>query len=277
MSDRRTHPDAAAIAGFIDGTLPAQESRGVATHIAECDECVAEVGEISLFAAEERAGAPTKTPVRAWAYGLAATLAIAIAGSGVYVQRAGGTEAVMYQIKTRKMASATAAMERPIDGRLSWFKWSRYPGASRGVGDEEKENYALQSAASDIILHTKSQAATAQHARGVAYLLLGNYPQKAVDELSKAAAGSRDASVWNDLAVAHEQNRASLRALEAVNHALTLDPHRREALFNRALILGDLGRESEAAAAWIRYLAADPSSPWATEAREHLAGITNPY
>jgi hypothetical protein len=46
-----------------------------------------------------------------------------------------------------------------------------------------------------------------------------------------------------------------------------------EALFNKALALQELGMPQQARESWLLYLQKDPSSPWAEEARKHLARI----
>jgi len=91
---------------------------------------------------------------------------------------------------------------------------------------------------------------------------------------------SNDPKVWSDLAAARyaaasQLGRASLypTALAAADSALRVDPSLPEALFDRALILERLGLTDEAKRAWQRYLQIDPSSPWAAEARSHLAEL----
>jgi tetratricopeptide (TPR) repeat protein len=88
----------------------------------------------------------------------------------------------------------------------------------------------------------------------------------------------RQAAYWNDLAVAwlelasrRRDEDATRRALEAANRALGFAPTQPEALFNRALALERLRKTGQAADAWSAYLAVDPSSPWSSVAREHLA------
>ncbi len=48
------------------------------------------------------------------------------------------------------------------------------------------------------------------------------------------------------------------------------------ARFNRALVIEQLSDPERAAGAWERYLAADASSPWADEARQHLFTDSRP-
>ena len=50
-------------------------------------------------------------------------------------------------------------------------------------------------------------------------------------------------------------------------------PVSREALFNRGLALEGVGQRDETATAWERYLAVDPGTGWADEARGRLAAL----
>lgn len=100
----------------------------------------------------------------------------------------------------------------------------------------------------------------------------------AISVLEQFAAAS--ATARSDLAAAYylraqRQDRATdlLRAFEAANRALTINPRLAEARFNRSLILEALGLSSEAAASWDE-VRATAESHWAGEAaahRTHLA------
>ncbi|MEA2491251.1 MAG: hypothetical protein QOH21_3043, partial [Acidobacteriota bacterium] len=90
----------------------------------------------------------------------------------------------------------------------------------------------------------------------------------------------QNAAAWNDLAAARyaaalRLGRPSLypEALASADQALRLDARLPEALFNRALVLERLGLKAQARDAWNRYLGIDGSSPWAVEARQHLARL----
>jgi len=81
-------------------------------------------------------------------------------------------------------------------------------------------------------------------------------------------------SFQNDLAAAYlaraarTGNADDLRlALQAADRALAVAPAMPEALFNRALALYHAGAKPEAQRAWQAYLAVDPGSEWAREAR----------
>src|SRR5262249_11893903 len=63
------------------------------------------------------------------------------------------------------------------------------------------------------------------------------------------------------------------KAVAAARKALQLRPTLPEARFNIALALEGLERFREARDEWNQYLAADSSSGWANEAREHLRSL----
>lgn len=112
----------------------------------------------------------------------------------------------------------------------------------------------------------------------------GTSAEKAVQMLETLAEKhSGDARIHSDLAAAYlvraqrcERPADLLRALEAVEKAVSLDPGLPAAVFNQGLIHGSLELRSTARQAWERYLGLDPSSPWSEEARELLDALRDP-
>ena len=91
-------------------------------------------------------------------------------------------------------------------------------------------------------------------------------------ELEKAQAGApENAAILVDLAVAQAAMGDLTTAATTLDRALEIEPTRAEAIFNRALIRQGLKRYDEAREDWKHYLEADPSSPWANEARRFLS------
>lgn len=64
--------------------------------------------------------------------------------------------------------------------------------------------------------------------------------------------------------------RDLLEAYEITGQALEREPHNLAALYNRALALDRYGLVDQVAADWSAYLAADPGSAWAADARRRL-------
>ncbi|MCU1349116.1 MAG: hypothetical protein JWO56_2146, partial [Acidobacteria bacterium] len=176
---------------------------------------------------------------------------------------------------------------RTVEARLSGaFAYAPYRGPLRGTAESTPQRMKLVGAAGELVERADADPSpAAQHAAGLG-LVLVDQPEQAIARLRSAAEHApADAASWNDLAAAEyatalQQHRTSLYplALAHTDRALRIDPKRSEALFNRALILERLGLTQAAREAWDRFLAADPSSPWSAEAREHrnrLSGSTS--
>jgi len=183
----------------------------------------------------------------------------------------------------RRLATLTPRSERIVEARISGgFAWAPYRGPVRARDQaSDPQRMMLGGVAGDLIEAAETnKTSDAQHLAGVARMLTGN-PSDAVLVLQEAA--QRDASnatAWNDLAAAqyataNRDGRASLypEALASSDRALRLDPRLPEALFNHALVLERLGLTQQAHDAWQRYLATDPSSNWAEEARTRLGRL----
>jgi hypothetical protein len=128
----------------------------------------------------------------------------------------------------------------------------------------------------------------AEALKGVAQLVEGRIDEAIASLEAAAAARCLDARLLNDLAAAYivratyfpdRRVQAGIpladadRALDAIDRALSHDPALVEALFNRALALEVAGRPQEARATWSAYIDRDPDSPWAREARQHVADL----
>ncbi len=183
----------------------------------------------------------------------------------------------------RRLAALTPRSERIVEARISGgFAWAPYRGPVRASDQaNDPRRMMLGGVAGDLIeAAEKNKTSEAQHLAGVARMLTG-YPSGAVPVLQEAA--QRDpsnASAWNDLAAAQyatasRDGRGSLypEALASSDRALQLDPGLPEALFNHALVLERLGLTQQAHDAWQRYLATDPSSQWAEEARTRVGKL----
>jgi CHAT domain-containing protein len=118
------------------------------------------------------------------------------------------------------------------------------------------------------------------HALGV-WNLVWNRPERAVRELRVLTRRQPfDARAQNDLAVAlmslaETSGNPSLLvdAATAADSAHLLDDELAEARFTLAVVLEQLDLRHDAVVAWNRYLEKDSSSPWAAEAREHIAEL----
>lgn len=168
---------------------------------------------------------------------------------------------------------------RVIEARLSGFAWAPY----RASSTKDRPGLAtleIKAAAASVIeLRRGDSSADGQHMTAVAYLL-GGEPDQAARALSSTATVARNARVWSDLAAAHyaaavhEEDAGRLgQALVAADSALRADPRLPEARFNRALIIERLGLRDLARESWEQYLEVDGVTPWAAEARAHVAAL----
>ena len=259
-------PPAELLAEFAEGKLAPADA--VMLHVETCRECRTTITLLNETIAADR------KPARVywWWGGLAAAAALAM----VFVLMKPARSPM------RPLVELVPKSVRTVEPRLSGgFAWAPYHGPMRGRAALDASHLKLAGAAGDVIEHaSRDSSADAQHAAGVAYVLI-EQPSEAIERLRDAANRSpNDAAVWNDLAAA--QYTAAIRvpspalfpeALASIDRALHINANDAEALFNRALILEHMGLAGPARAAWQRYLEVDPSSKWAVEARTHLAAL----
>jgi len=183
---------------------------------------------------------------------------------------------------SERLLALAPRSERPIDARLTGFDWQEAR-VQRGPHANllDPARLELAGAASTVIQSlTNDPSARARHEAGAAYLLIER-DRDAIDALESAVRQSpTDAAYWSDLAAARytlavRENRPHElpQALADADHALRLHPRLPDALFNRALIIESLGVTEAARRAWQRYVAADPSTHWSTEAMHHLGNL----
>jgi len=164
------------------------------------------------------------------------------------------------------------AGQRPIEARISALPHSPFPNSTRGSRVDEQRQNDLRRAQ----LHLEEAVRTkptpeAHHALGKVYLAQGKFDD-AIREFEQSLSGNKNqAQIYNDLGVAWLQKGDVNRSIDSFNKALQLDGNSLEALFNRALAYEKQSRFDEAKADWNEYLKRDSTSPWADEARRHLA------
>lgn len=269
-------PDADLIAALGEGKLKRHELPAVLAHLETCVRCSVALEAVNELVAEE--SAPPQA--RPWVPWLLAAAVVA----GVFA-----IPAVRERLAPRPSVARLVALApddaRTVEPRLSGgFAWSAYRGPMRASDPAAgARKLKLGGVAGELAERAERDgSADAQHAAGVAMVLI-EQPEDAIARLEAAAARApTDAKTWSDLAAARYA-AASLRgrmsllpdALAAADRSLALDPRLAEGRFNRALILTRLGLAAQARAAWQHYLAIDGTSPWAAEARERLAKIPN--
>ena len=279
MNDEPRHPGAQTMAAFFDGTLPAAEVAPVAAHLRECSECRTMIGETARFEREEEERT-RRSPLtsRAWWLAAAAMFAVAVFGALLLrVQLASTSDPIA------RLIEASPRDHRLVEPRLAGFRWARLQSSARGTAAADPADLKLQGAAGDVLEKTLDRRDPSdEHAKGVAYLLIGRTTES-ITALEQSAQRSNEWRAWNDLAAARYalaiDGKAPSQlpeALASADRALRLQPDAPEALFNRALVVEALGLKEQARRAWQQYLAADPAGAWSNEAREHLRQLERP-
>ena len=269
--------DAATIAAFVDGTLDATGRARVVSHLASCPDCSELVGEV--IRTDEDLAQPLASPESSpdsgvspgkvlWMRrrGLAAVGGlVAIAASLVllFLNRGAPLDPLVAIVGDERLILA-----RPTGG----FHYGPLRSAVRGSGDAAN----LQLAAEVMRLRERAErtkAAGDLHAYGVAQLVAGDI-NGAIDALQSASRLTPDeARTVADLGaaymtrfVARGDQRDATAALDALDQALSLSPSVKEAWFNRALLLEQVNRPSDALAAWSKYLELTDDQAWRDEA-----------
>jgi len=192
------------------------------------------------------------------------------------------------------LANAASA-ERTIAGRLSGFPYQPMAHVARGTSYDpmrDPANAKLLTAAAGVQRAATARPSSANlHALGVANLLLGNgdaaiktMEAALLDETGQrdvpaAIEESNDVSLLNDLSVAlshravpHASVADAAEAVRCAERAWRLG-RTPEVAWNRAVAMESLNGPKSATTAWHDYLAIDPRSPWAVEARKKLAPV----
>lgn len=269
--------DPQTLAAFAEGALSRQEMQPVLAHLERCPRCMHALEQTSRLI-EETGDVRDRSPRGMWWLVLAAALVIAVVGLIAFrsSDRLGDS-------RMARLVALTEGSPRSIEPRLSGaFAWAPYDGPMRsGDATDDTRRMKLAGAAGELVDEAERESSTdAQHAAGIALVLIER-PLDAITRLRAAAERSpTNARLWSDLSAAEyaaalQLARPSLypEALASADRALSIDPRLPEALFNRALVLERLGLPLVAREAWERYLAIDPSSKWADEARARLARL----
>jgi tetratricopeptide (TPR) repeat protein len=264
-------PEPEQLAAYIDGGLPPAERTPVEQHLLTCADC----RDVVAGAVESVKTVPATRRVqpRLIIGGglLAAAAALVLIVRGVLPSGEADPFALL-----RSAAGPMRAVEGRLTGDLPYLPLEPVMRSGNQTGVRPELRVALSS------LETRVQAtrsAATLHALGEAQLLAREIDAGIRSLEDAAALDPSNGKIQIDLAAAfvargRSRNDAGdyQRALDALDRAgdAARSP---EAGFNRALALEHLDRRVEAAEAWKAYLAADPQSGWAAEARAHLARV----
>jgi CHAT domain-containing protein len=176
---------------------------------------------------------------------------------------------------------------RYVESRIAGFN---YAPLIQVRGGEAKADDVQKNRAERLLLdaaHQSDNVAT-HHALGQLRLAERKFGEAIAQFREALKRGDGPAQLHSDLGAALlEAGRESLSAgdnsksleefaqsLEHLDKALALEPRLPEALFNRALVLQQMGVTGKEREAWQKYLEVDPNSGWAEEARRNLERLT---
>ena len=288
-------PSDETLAAFIDGRLDPETRGKVIAHMATCSECYS----VFMSATETKVTAPpryasSRSSRSAW---LAVAVTAVAAAVAVVFLVTPVRDLVLPNRYDGMVALANAASaERTVVGRLSGFPYQPMAHVSRGPSyDPMKDpaNAKLLTAAAGVQRAATARPSSANlHALGVANLLLANgdaaiktmeaalLDETGQHDVPAAIEESNDVSLLNDLSVAlthravpHQSVVDAAEAVRCAERAWRLG-RTPEAAWNRAVAMEALNGPQSATTAWHDYLAIDPSSAWAAEARKKLAPVS---
>lgn len=264
------HPTDETLAAFIDDRLNTQQKRAVIEHLAACDECRTFVNDVSdTKAMDEAETNVVPMPKRDGWRVAAASLAVAAGLVVVFGPM------IRNQLTGPSVETVVAAGEkspyRPSPGRLSIevpYKRAKPVLRSGGGGEPPLVDSDVPGDVYDVLEKLEAANRPDPHARGIAYLMELK-PKEAIPYLREAAKTNQAAVP--DLAAALIASGGDEELTEAIK--LSEGSRTPTALWNRAMALHNLHQEERALRAWKDYLAVDPTSPWAVEAREKMRDL----
>ena len=267
-------PDAETLAAYSDGMLDAQLRLDVTRHLADCGLCQDVL--IDLDAAKHELAEGSGNVVRGrWGrrvVPLAAAAAVVVVLFGVTIRE----RLLDRRSMPALVEAANALSERPAAARLSGEFVYKIHRTYRSGGKGDPKPAVLLAASYAAERAEKSPTAANLHAAGVGHILTEEDHRAAVAALEGAVrANPESAAILTDLAaayIARGQTGDYERARNAADKSLAIE-RTPAAVWNRAVAL-ELLDDPRARDAWQQYLALDPSSPWADEARtKHLSQL----
>ncbi|HSY48630.1 MAG TPA: zf-HC2 domain-containing protein [Thermoanaerobaculia bacterium] len=287
-------PSDETLAAFIDGRLDPETRGKVIAHMATCSECY------SVFMSATEMTAAATTPNLSSRSSRSAWLAVAVTAVAAVVAVVFLVTPVRDLVLPKRdsgmdVLAKAAPAQRTILGRISGFPYQPMAPVPRGpsyLPMRDPANASLLTAAAGVQRSAMAHRSVSNlHALGVTNLLLGNgdeaikiLREALLDEtsqrdISAAIDESTDVPLLNDLSVAlsnqalaHQNLTDAVEAARCAERAWDIG-RTPEAAWNRAVAMEALNGPKSAGIAWQDYLALDPSSPWADEARKRLAPV----
>jgi len=243
---------------------------------AECSECSAalraafpEDGE-SIFSSPSKARPPAEKTKRLVWIAIAASLLVVSGAAFWLIRKTPGPQVLLAQAYT---------VSRPFEYRLPDAGYGRVRQARTGAQSVFARPEELVEAESLLqeISRAHPDSADILLLKGRAELIEGHF-EAAIASITLAQERDPSTETLNDLACAYavrgdaEKRKEDYgRAAELLLQSLRTDDKQARTWFNLALLYQRLWLVEESVAAWRKFLALDATSPWANEARQHLA------
>jgi tetratricopeptide (TPR) repeat protein len=254
---------------FADGELEPTEAEAFREHLAACEQCQAELNDIlQLQALSGRLAATQEAPpsnVLRPMWGRRRTALTVVLGGAVAAAFALAVLRVPSGSTNGVGPEALAlAPTRSLEARLSYggaSGWRPY-NVKRSGNERPRELVPLETLA-------KLEKAGDHHGVATSYLLRGEREQ-AADSLSRISSTSPD--VDSDRAVVALSKGELAEALRLLEGVLEKAPNHAPALWNRGLVLRELGLDLLAAQSFAKVAALNEQG-WSDEARERQAAL----
>jgi tetratricopeptide (TPR) repeat protein len=267
-------PDAELLAGYVDGRATAPERAAIEAHLARCEDCTFTLAETVRSSASQD-GVAGKSDWRRWAPGAVALAAVATLVIAVALGTRNTAQPPATLVAALNELDAATGPYRMIEPRLTVTPTHRplIPSTRSGTA-QVGASLALREAAVNVEQAARVQDSEVARRRAIAAALLAQgQATEAVATLSVLMPSASDPGLLNDIAAAYlsrDANGDAEIALELLDRAVIADPTLVEAWFNLGLAAQATGQAARARDAWTRYLALDPTTAWAAEARSRL-------
>ena len=281
MSDPVLHD---LVHAFADGELAPDEAARFRDHLVECEQCSAELQSIMLIdqfveAHPEVLPANAQGPAPVAAANTEAAKGVPPTGKVLPLEprrrhpprrylwlgatvAAAAAAVLVYRAVSPAPVELALAPTRPIEARLSWAGADRW----RPYDVMRASGHARETVSLDVLARLERRGELRALAAG---WLLSGEPERAATYLEHAPASP---DVHSDRAVTALARGQLEEALGFVDRALLANPHHAQALWNRALVLVQLGLTHTAARAFDD-VAALHEAGWSDEAKHRAEAL----
>ncbi|MBI3681956.1 MAG: hypothetical protein HY235_16360 [Acidobacteria bacterium] len=294
-------PPAVEWASLVGGLLKPERRDALLEHASACDSCGAMLRAVAqdfsrkIDDREAEEIEALRTSTREWQSGMARRMAAAsrkplpvpvwLAKAAAVILAVGlGWWAYLFWTagQPARLLAQAYAQQRPFEFRIPGARHGPVRIEKRGIGSSFARPQPLLEAEARIAreLQTAPENTDWLALRARAEMLAWD-AESAIATLTRGLDQRSDdpdllAALGMAYALRAEADNRALdygRAIEYLSRSLKAKPDSREAVFNLALVYERMFLYDSALEQWRRYLALDPSGPWADEARHRLSEI----